>query len=170
MGTPTATYKEDRFSLLNALSDPDLLKERVKELREAEESAEKVIALVAPASELLDMKKKTDQERNKQKKIKDKCDSLMTEAENKAASIMQAAKEEKKRMESRAKELDQVKGNLDKQRSQIKESLRDIDKRSKSLDKRESKLKSDRKLLSDDKDSLAGLRDTIQTYLAKEEG
>lgn len=170
MGTPTATYKEDSSSLLHALADPDLLRKRVKELKAAEESAGKVIALVAPASELLDMKKKTEQERNKQKKIKDKCDSLIVETEDKAASILQAAKEEQNRTGSRSKELDQVKMSLEKRGVQIKESLRDLDKRSKSLDKRESNLKADRKALSDDKDDLSGLRSAIQTYLSREEG
>lgn len=170
MGTPTATYREDNSSLLHALADPDLLRKRVKDLKTAEDSAKKVIELVAPASELLDMKKKTEQERGKQKRIKNKCDSLIAEAEEKAAVIVQAVKEKQNRSESRSKELEQVKMLLDKRDIQIKESLRDIDRRSKSLDKRESKLKADRKALSDDKDDLSGLRSAIQTYLSREEG
>lgn len=98
MSGASIAASDTSLAALELMADPERLKERIAQLKAAEDSANEVIALAGPASEILSMREQIDslhaQAEETVDKAKEHAFPIVTDAEEQAQLIVEKAQQE----------------------------------------------------------------------------
>ena len=180
MSGASIAASDTSLAALELMADPEKLKERIAQLKAAEESANEVIALAGPASEILSMREEIDslkaQAEETVQSAREQAFSIVTDAEQQAQSIVEAAQHEAGRTveeansiaveaQEQAVEARNAQASLQRDRDELDAAVRQNKAQEESLQQIAATLAEREQELEGEKSKLAAVRVAINNVL-----